>query len=377
LERVRKGEDVYDDSKQETAEAEPESDVDDELDRLEEKEVSAVAKEKTQKKGQLAPVALAPGKKRTRDQILAELKAAREAAKANAENHLGDRFRKIGIKQKPGSRIERDRKGREVLIIIDEDGHEKRKVRKLQPGSEDQKPQDLMIPDKNAKPLGMEVPEIYRKEPEPEDDGDVDIFDDVGDDYDPLAGIASSSDEDSDEDEKASGDGEYKEHNEKDKAKEALVSSLQPGNDSQRRNYFKDSKTELVSSQSIAAPSMSDPAFLAALKKAAQLNPISTEDPEDKEAKARAEKHKRMLQVANRDDEDLDMGFGTSRFEDEEDLDETKIKLSEWGHDDDDDDKGTKGGKSKRKRGPKKRKGDVNNAADIMRVIERRKTEKS
>jgi hypothetical protein len=71
----------------------------------------------------------------------------------------------------------------------------------------------------------------------------------------------------------------------------------------------------------------------------------------------------------------MDMGFGTSRFEDEEDFEDQKIKLSQWGQDDGDEE--SKGGKAKRKRGPKKRKGDVNNAADVLRVIEARKAAKS
>ena len=68
--------------------------------------------------------------------------------------------------------------------------------------------------------------------------------------------------------------------------------------------------------------------------------------------------------------------FGGSRFEDEEEGGDSKIRLSEWkggaaaGDDgwEEDDKKG-----EKKKRKPKKRKGDVNNAADIMRVIEGRK----
>ncbi|KAJ3476530.1 hypothetical protein NLG97_g9102 [Lecanicillium saksenae] len=198
LERVRRGEDVYSGKKETTEEAEAEDvDVDDAFDQLEGQEVQAIEKDKTEKKkGQLSTVA---GKKRTRDQILAEFKAARAAAKAQAEPALGDRFRKIGAKQQPGTRFERDSKGREVMIIVDADGHEKRKVRKVQPGEAADADNGLLMPDKDAKPLGMEVPEQYRKkEPVVEEDEDVDIFDDVGDDYDPLAGMAGS-DSDSDE----------------------------------------------------------------------------------------------------------------------------------------------------------------------------------
>ena len=128
LERIRKGEDVFSEKKPAEGspepEAEPAEDVDDALERFEGGDVQTVVKEKTKKKGQLS-TALVPGRKRTRDQILAELKAAREAAKAKeAESALGTRFKKIGAKQAPGSRIERDSKGREVLVIVDEDGHE-------------------------------------------------------------------------------------------------------------------------------------------------------------------------------------------------------------------------------------------------------------
>ncbi|PTB76064.1 hypothetical protein M440DRAFT_1438828 [Trichoderma longibrachiatum ATCC 18648] len=377
LERIRKGEDVYgnkpttEDGAQEAADAE--EDVEDELDRIQEQEVQAVTKEKEKKKGTLATVPVVPGKKRTRDQILAELKAARLAAQQQKESTLGDRFKKIGAKQKPGTRIERDSKGREVLIIVDEDGHEKRKVRKVQPEEEDAR-KDLLMPDKSAKPLGMEIPEQYRKKEEPQElDGDVDIFEDAGDDYDPLAGI-DASDSESDEEEKSS---DTKQEASKDvEASDSMPPPPKPSlAQPERRNYFKDSKTGLISEEAGRAPSMSDPAILAAIKKAATLRPIEQDDEDDKgkeEAKALEEKRKKLLQMQSRDDEDIDMGFGTSRFEDEEDFEDKKIKLSKWGDDAGEEGSG-RGDKSKRKRGPKKRKGDVNSAADILRVVEQRK----
>lgn len=375
LERIRRGEDVGGSKASEDDHDEPE-DIDDAFEELEEAKVEAVHREAEAKKGQFASgPALKPGQKRTRAMILAELKAAREAAKEKEQSALGSKFKKIGDK-KPGSRIERDSKGREVLIIVDEDGHEKRKVRKVQPeaAAEEEKARLLMMPDKDAKPLGMEVPDIYKaKQEEAEDDGDVDIFDDVGDDYDPLAGLGDDSSDESDEDET------------KDKATEAAEEKDQAGKASMPpppkpastgpRNYFKDSKTALASSQTLEAPSMSDPAILAAIKKAASLNPRPT-DEEDEEAKAKAERRRKMLQNEDRDAEDMDMGFGTSRFEDEADFDESNIKLSKWGNDEDDEDGQGGGSKTKRKRGGKKRKGDVNSAADVMRVIEQRKTAK-
>jgi hypothetical protein len=375
LERIRKGEDVYAEKKPDAKPAEPEAevDVDDEFDKLEEQEITAVEKTKTEKKkGQLSTVALAPGKKRTRDQILAELKASREAAKAKQEPALGDRFRKIGAKQMPGTRLERDSKGREVLIIVDEDGHEKRKVRKVQASQAgDDTTNGLLMPDKAAKPLGMEVPEQYRpKETPEEDDADIDIFDGVGDDYDPLAGMdASGSDSDTDE--------EKEESVSKDNSKAGDMPPPPKPAAAQPRNYFKDSKQGLLSEEATKTPSMSDPAIMAAIKKAAALHPVEKEgsDSEDdgrEKEKALEERRKRLLQRTDRDDDDIDMGFGTSRFEDEEDFNEEKVKLSVWGKDDGGEG-GQRGGPSKRKRGPKKRKGDVNNADDVLRVMEQRK----
>ncbi|KAF6803404.1 hypothetical protein CSOJ01_10925 [Colletotrichum sojae] len=371
LQRVRQGEDVFGERKDEAEEAPPQEDVDEAFEKMEDIEVTAIEKEKVKKKGQLAPVALAPGKKRTRDQILAELKASRAAAKAQQDS-LGDRFKKIGAKQKAGSRIERDSKGREVLIIVDEDGHEKRKVRKVQPEIEEEQRKEF-IPDKDAKPLGMEVPEFYRKqqEQEAEDDND-DIFADAGDDYDPLAGMDSSDDD-------SEGEAKDKEDTPGDAKEETKTDSSSmppPPKPAAARNYFKDSKTELISSQAPKAPSMSDPAIQAAFKRAAQLRAANEmeedeDDADDEEAKARRERHKKMLEMADRDAEDLDMGFGTSRFEDEEDFEDNPIKLSEWGHEDDGE--GGRGSKTKRKRGPKKRKGDANNAADVLRIMEQRK----
>ncbi|KAF4948452.1 hypothetical protein FGADI_9649 [Fusarium gaditjirri] len=389
LQRIRRGEDIYGESKdgaeqQPTDEPAAEVDVDDEFEQLEEQEVKVVpkAKAETKKKGQLSTVSLAPGKKRTRDQILAELKAAREAAKAQQGNVLGDRFKKVGVKQKAGSRIERDSKGREVLIVVDEDGHEKRKVRKVQPGAKEIDEGDrigLLMPDKNSKPLGMDVPEQYRKKEEPEEDEDIDIFDGVGDDYNPLAGIDDSGSDTGNEDSKM--------EQEKTDQENIPDPSMQPPPKPQApRNYFQGAKTGLVSEEQSKAPSMSDPAIMAAIKRAAALNPIkkardhAKEDDDDDDGQAdeikkeaMEEKRRRLLQMADRDDEDLDMGFGTSRFADEEDFDDSKVKLSTWGDKDDGDEGQSKGGQSKRKRGPKKRKGDANNAADVLRVMEARK----
>ncbi|KAI3329458.1 hypothetical protein HD806DRAFT_483092, partial [Xylariaceae sp. AK1471] len=381
LARIREGENVYGDGDGdgdgngdgETHDEEQEisEDIDDELERLEEEEVATVTKEKITKKGQLPTVPLNPSRKRTRDQILAEMKAVRDAAaKAKEESTLGTKFRKIGPK-KPGTRIERDSTGREVMIIVDEDGNEKRKVRKIQTAPDEtlQKARELMMPDPNAKPLGMEVPDIYKSKAEEPEEGDINIFDDLDDDYNPLAELDDTSDEDEDEPSVE----QTKISDAAKEAKDMMPPPPRPVGPSEQRNYFKDSKTALVSSETLKAPSMSDPAIQAAFKKAASLHAITkASEEDDEESRAKAERRRRMLENNDRDAEDLDMGFGTSRFEDDADLDEQKVKLSEWGREDADDKPGKDGG-SKRKRGPKKRKGDSNNAADVLREMERQR----
>ncbi|KHN99867.1 RED-lik [Metarhizium album ARSEF 1941] len=379
LERIRRGEDVYSKKPADPTIPMAEDDdahVDDALDELESQEVHAIEREKAaKKKGQLSTVVAR--QRRTRDQILADMKAARAAAKEHAEPSLGDRFRKIGTTQKLGTRIERDSKGREVLIIVDADGHEKRKVRKLKPGEENESRDELPMPDKSAKPLGMEVPEQYRKKEEPvaEDDGEVNIFDDVGDDYDPLAGMDDSescSGSDAETTEKQTADNGASQ--EKPGASDAMPPTPKPQTGA--RNYFQGSKTRLVSEEAgRRAPSMSDPAIMAAIKKAAALRPIESEDDDDESRQnttAAEERRRRLLQMSQRDDDDLDMGFGTSRYEDEDDFEDHK--LASWG-DDGGDGEGGRGrnARGQRKRGPKKRKGDANNAEAFLRMMESRK----
>jgi hypothetical protein len=391
LERVRKGEDVFGGNKPEKAEPSPgdeaededkpeEEDVDDAFEQLAEKDVTAIEKEKSRKKGQLATRTLVPGQKRTRDQILAEMKAAREAAKAQQESALGSRFKKIGAKKEPGSRIERDAKGREVLIIVDEDGNEKRKVRKA--AAEVEKERDAFKINPKAEVLGMEVPEFYKKrlEEQAKADEDVTMFSDVESDYDPLDGISSDSDDGGEPDE-----GEPKNQAKKEKPRSptsgdevdsegrgAVQEDMPPRPKLQAqhpRNYFKSS---LISEEATTRPAMNDPSVLAALKKAQTLKAATKSEEEQKEAE-RQERLKRLMASADRDAEDMDLGFGTNRLADEEELaDDGKTRLSKWGEEDDGGDGG--GDKPKRKRGPKKKKGgDVNSVADVMRVLEKRK----
>ena len=339
-------------------------DVDDEFDELEGQEVKALDRQEVKKKGEMAPPGLIPGKKRNRDHILAEMKAARQAKKDAAEPSLGSKFRKVG-EMRNTLRIETDNKGREVLVTIDENGNEKRKVRREQVDSELGKRNQLLMPDKHSKPLGMEVPE-GPKIAEDDDDDDINIFDDAGDDYDPLAGLG-------DDDENSDGVeiSDIKNVGEKKSEPGSMAPPARPNQPSTPRNYFGDSD---VMTESTRPTASQDPVLLAAIKKASTLTPIIKEA-ENAEEAVREARRKKMLQQDDRDAQDMDMGFGSSRFEDEADFDDKKVKLSEWNgdRDDDDEDNGKGEGKGKRKRGPKKRKGDGKNAADVMKVLERRK----
>ncbi|KAL8304192.1 hypothetical protein RB597_004537 [Gaeumannomyces tritici] len=373
-----------DDATQDTAVAA--ADVDDAFERLEGAEVQAVTREKTQKKGQLATKPVGPSGRRTRDQLLAELKASREAAKAKEKSALGTKFKKIGTQKTPGTRIERDSKGREVMIIVDEDGHEKRKVRKM---AKDDAPAETLdvVPVKKTEVLGMEVPEFYRKKQEEQEakkqeEDDDDIFADVGE-YNPLAGMDSSSDDDSSEEEgeAASDEGSSKKRGIEDISgdgtdgdnKASGSAPVPKGPEAPAaapKNYFQHSKTGLVSEESRKITAASDPAVLAALRKAKALN-AEAKSEEEQQAAEREARLKKMLQDSNRDAEDLDMGFGTNRLEDEAEMEERDVKLAVWGDEGDEGQGG--GGKAKRKRGGKKRKGDANSAADVLQVLERRK----
>ncbi|OBT75944.1 hypothetical protein VF21_05790 [Pseudogymnoascus sp. 05NY08] len=376
LERVRRGEDVLQGKSNESAEGEEdeEVDVDDEFEKLEEKEIVSVAREKVAKHGEMAKASLVSGKKRNRDQILAELKAARAEAKAKAGPSLGTKFKKVGS-SRAEPRIEKDERGREVLITVDEHGNEKRKIRRVQVEQPIEEKHALLMPDKDAAPLGMEVPDIPT--PTIEEDEDFDIFDDAGDDYDPLAGLDDDVDSEAE-------DGEIAEAPSKDvpspsqtpEEEKASLDKLsmppppRPKAIVKARNYFGETVT---TSKTSAKPALGDPTILAALKKASQIGGQVKEAKSEEDA-ARETKLQKMLQSQDRDADDIDMGFGSSRFADEEDFGDETIKLSNWGGDDDGDE-GGRDGKAKRKRGPKKRKGDANSAADVLKVMERRKAE--
>jgi hypothetical protein len=343
--------------------------VDEAFDRvLEEKEqtvLPSAPKEKKEKKGTMAPPLL-PAKK-TRDEILRELKASRAAAAAaTATSHspepaLGDKFKRIGESKVEKKRfIEQDENGRrrEVLVITDAEGKTKRKVRWLDKPGEGN---GLLVPEKDAKPLGMEVPaEIAAKVAAlPSTDQDDDIFEGVGADYNPL-GDEDDDDSSSDEDEGQIQTTEKTSISAKEKP---------PVEPHKPRNYFSTSANdEPPESDRRANPLTTDPTLLAALKRAAALRQaspsagaVSGEGEEDVDDETLL-RRKKFLEEARRrealDAADLDFGFGGSRIEDEED-DEAAVFENE--------------GSKKRKRGPKKKKGDKNSAADVLRVLEGRK----
>jgi hypothetical protein len=400
LERVRKGEDVLGGAK-----PADEAELEDEFERFEEKEVARIEREKVAKKGEMAPPPPpVAGAKRSRDQILADLKAQRKAqadARLAARPELGSKFRDVTSSQ-PSSRIEVDAKGREVLITTDEHGNVKKKVRKIQTPIE-----EPTVPAQPHKFLDegvtVPVPKPVEKPIEaPKDDSDDDIFDGVGDAYDPLGGLRdddSSDDEDGEVPEKVSKSvtappppESVSEVEAKPEPTDATAKSMPPppppAQPAASRNYFKSTTTTTDPTAESQTPQnpFNDAAFLAAIKKAGALSNISLSlnasssdpsAPESAEAKeARLQKRAQMLAGSDRDLDDMDMGFGSSRFGDEEEgEDGQRIKLSTWkgtGDDDDDDDGDNGGSKEKKKKG-RRRKGDKNSATDVLGVMERRK----
>lgn len=381
LQRVRAGEDVLsekvisDPGNSEVLERDS-GDIDSALEQLEEKEIKPLVREEKHKKGEMAPPLSTAGRKRNRDDILRELKASRlkaEEEKAAKQPALGPKFKKLGAKQEK-SRIQRDDKGREVLITRDEDGNKKKKVKRTTIEATASLSNTLLMPTKGAKPLGMEVPIPSSAEVALEDD---DIFEGVGNDYDPLGAVDeddSSDDNDNDDD----GDTIDKEP-----SVNKSHTSDQPSNASLEstpasttvRNYFNDDISKEDTESSKTANPLQDATILAALKKASSIAPLSTSTTSiDEEEAAKHARRKKMLESHDRDADDMDLGFGSSRFEDGEDGDDRTVKLSVWGGKDGDDG-ATAEGKGKRKRGGKKRKGDKDSAADVLRVMERRKME--
>lgn len=432
LRRARAGEDVSTTSEarvrgpdargEDDASAVPAEDVDEEFDRLlEEKGKEGLDSAgsmagsggkpvKTKKKGNIAPaaaVAVEAAVPRSRDEILRQLKASRAAAAAataaaatsntttsGTESTLSSKFKRIGETRSAEKQrwIEQDETGRrkEVLLTVDAQGKTKRKVRWLdKPGATatalDQN--GLLVPDKLAKPLGIEVPVVSSKGIADSDhSSNEDIFDEVGAEYNPLAGL--------DDDDGSSEGEERDEHDDDGRETDAISTAmrrsskefpplLQPPKATEEagvavpgqvRNYFAttaDKPSEPAGDRAISSIT-EDPNILAALKRAAALRPPSSATAVEDETEADEAldeesllRRRKFIEEARRRDMldamDMDLGFGSSRVADEEDDDAVL-----W-----DDGRGSK----KRKRGPKKKKGDKDSAADVLRVIERRKND--
>ncbi|KAL9040176.1 MAG: hypothetical protein Q9180_002072 [Flavoplaca navasiana] len=391
LERVRRGEDVLSDAAKlsppapiptvdvpTTPSAE---DVDEELEKLGEQEYQSKKRDDTVKKGEMGPPPPVAGKKRTRDEILKELKASRQAAADKAQEArqpaLGPKFHKVGDR-KATSRIEKDEKGREVLIVVDADGNVKRKIKKSRIDTV-KNTNELLMPDKDVKPLGLDVtvPSIAAA-PEEQDDGD--IFANVEGVYDPLGG--QDDDEDLSDDSDIAKEPSSKTHKTStERSPTATTTTIplpkQPATGP--RNYFNDPSPSTNLSSDPSPPGLQDPTILAALKKASTLDTsFSAGDLTPSEEQAKLARRKKMLEAHDRDAEDMDMGFGSSRFEDEADNagEGKKVKLSVWGGDKGGEREGGGEGKEKRKRGPKKgKKGDKDSVKDVMSVMERRRGE--
>ncbi|KIW14527.1 hypothetical protein PV08_07311 [Exophiala spinifera] len=360
LERVRKGEDLENNSeeKRETSPRASKVDVDEELDQVLEKQVESRGPAPRQEQEAEDDGTTGDHRPLTRDEILQRLKQSRSGApKPPApEPVLSDRFKKVGSEKKSNKmkfvEIVNGRR-REVLVITNKDGTTKRKTRWLD--KEDERTVQ------GNRPLGMEVPaELLAKqqaaleqEAAGEDDDD-DIFQGVAD-YDPLAGL----EEDSDEEGKADETGALK--------PEAAVTD----DKHKPRNYFGSSRQEEDAENKIN-PILKDPTLLAALKRAAGLKRSEQDaglDPSDADPERAAKQQQllaRLKAQERADAEDMDLGFGDSRFGDDDD-DEGPI----W------DDAEGASKKSGRKRGPKKRKGDKDNVGDVMAALEGRKKDKA
>lgn len=395
LERVRQGEDVLtgsvalaqpDTPSQDSGEnhrPKTEAEIEDELERYEVKHIEPVVKSNRTKTGEMAPPVVTAGRKRNRDEILKDLKASRLAA--SKQPSLGPRFTKVG-EPKDKSRIERDKKGREVLIVVDEDGKVKRKVRKTKIQPESTIDGGLLMPDKNAKPLGMEVLPVASSAPDVSDKDD--IFEGVGNEYNPLDDLKEDDQGDSDtsdSSESESHDGppisQPQTENDSNLPPEPIPSTDSPGariepippqSNKPPRNYFKDSDASSTSMHAATAGTLDASTLRAVLNKVSASASIPPSVATSESEAAKVERRRKLLDSHDRDADDLDMGFGESRFDDGEDGDEGKVKLSVWGQVGEEEEEKKRG---KRKRGGKKRKGDGNSAVDVLRVIAKRKME--
>lgn len=351
-----------------------------------------------------------PPARRSRDEILKQLKASRAGGAggagsgtgtgtqasmpAPAESTLGTKFKRIGDTKADKKRwVEQDENGRrrEILVVTDAQGNTKRKVKWLdKPGGSSGNNSGLLIPNKDAAPLGMDVPAellskstARRQEEEEEDD---DIFEGVGADYNPLGDLGEDDDSSAESDE----DGEIRPR-QPEKAPGLIDGdkerpTQQP---SKPRNYFSTSSSTTATATEAAEPPdrsnplAKDPTILATLKRAAALRAASPSHENDVEGDDEQEREdggpetsslrsKKFLEEVRRremqDAQDMDLGFGESRIEDEEE--EEPVVLEGTGA-------GGSSGSKKRKRGPKKKKGDKDSASDVLRVMEGGRSKRS
>lgn len=380
LKRVRGGEDVLTESlSSEHAQSSPPpaapneaANVDDEFEELEAKEVAQKEKVDKVKSGMMAPPPMA-GKKRSRDDILKDLRAARAATSGLKEPQdkaaLGSRFSKIG-RQNHRSRLERDEKGREVLILVDADGNEKRKVRKETSSTAQKKDNSLPLPDKDVAPLGMNVSAVSPQPPLEQED--LDIFEGVGVDFDPLGqSLDAESDDDGNSEEGSHVDGSVAGTMDIPRLSVTQTSSHPP------RNYF-DEPRGSGEAPGYADNPLKDPDIIAALKRASKIQEGSSENAGTAAADAMRARHQKLLETHDRDAEDMDLGFGGSRRGDEEDAEDGKaVRLSQWEGVGEEETGQSRGAKPARKRGPKRKKVDGENAAAVLKVLERRKEQAS
>ncbi|KAL9106273.1 MAG: hypothetical protein Q9227_008672 [Pyrenula ochraceoflavens] len=364
--------------------------------------LDAVTKRKQQKKkGNFAP----PPGKLSRDDILRKLKESRQQIEEQPpESSLSTKFKKLSS-TKPRSNgkkrwtevDEATGRRREVLLTTDKDGNPKRKVRWLAPedipppaansdAAKSKRPKrkrkDQNDPLEEPETLGADLPaelaarqKAYLDEQQrQEDDADSDIFEGVGAEYDPMAGVSS----DSSSSDTGSESGEEKdEENPQSGVHEAKIPPPRPDSQldtktQQRRDYFSTATTENHADET-DTNSHHDPTLLAAIKRAAALrhdhprdsSPTSSNDDQPTD---RSQAILSRLRAQDRQDAaDLDMGFGDGGFGADDDEDDGGDVILEG-----EEERKTK--KSGRKRGSnKKKKGDKENVDDVMRVLEGRR----
>ncbi|RMD44012.1 hypothetical protein DV735_g1135, partial [Chaetothyriales sp. CBS 134920] len=357
LEKMRRGDDIENDSSGDKTE--PTVDLDDELDSILEKDVTSLRSLKAANSAEEPAPALV-AEILSREEMVRRLKESRRgqaSVNATPQQALGGKFKKLAAAEKPGKKkfveIVNGRR-REVLLLTKKDGSTKRKTRWLDAEGDGS--------NENATPLGMEVPvELAAKqkallEQETAAEEEDDIF--VGArDYDPLKDLDDSDSE-----------GESTKNTDLTDTKKENESGAD--SNSRRRNYFATTAEEEEEGgeegKSMLSSAKDDANLIMAIKRAAGLRQLEeAADGPRLEAgpdASQEDRHKgflaRLKQQDRQDAADLDLGFGESRFGDDDDEDGPLYDADELG------------GRKGRKRGAKKRKGDKDNMADVMRVIE-------